>query len=347
MTIILADAVAHALLLEDVLGESGEREGGLCLKAVNQDMGAPTSSLRTISGNLASPPDGGWLNAFDGFTYSNCQRTDLENAPPGVGVFWPAVFSPAGHVTTWLGIDSFGLGWHVTTDELYPGSRSRITTQDLTRSRRGVGPAGWTETWAGTPYDTIDTEETEIMGAAQTIIDIITNHTQAVANNLQAWVNSYIDQKFAWLDADLRTVVRRERAKLYFDAGPDGTTPETQSRRAVVAKLNTGFVYTLNADPAQRAGQLGSLRATHYLLIDEAEYYEGLATRQFDNMIEMANSHIRRIAAEVLRQMSDAGPAIASTMAFPPQDGPYAGSIPNPVLLGYEPSLVTPGDHAA
>ena len=64
-------------------------------------------------------------------------------------------------------------------------------------------------------------------------------------------------------------------------------------------KITDGFIYPLNPDPVARVGQVNSMRNTHYLLVDAAEKFEGLPTAQFDNLVEMANGHLRRLAAAV------------------------------------------------
>jgi hypothetical protein len=107
----------------------------------------------------------------------------------------------------------------------------------------------------------------------------------------------------------IRVAVRREeRARLYYDAGSTGVEfTEDTSPRAIAAKVTAGFIYPLNPDPQARQGQVASLRRTHYLLIDGAEVFEGLPTAQFDNLIEMANGHLRRLAVAV-RDVADAEP---------------------------------------
>jgi hypothetical protein len=110
----------------------------------------------------------------------------------------------------------------------------------------------------------------------------------------------------------IRVGIRREgRARLYYDAGPTGVEfNEHTSPRAIAAKITAGFIYPLNPDPAERVGQVNSMRNTHYLLVDAAEKFEGLPTNQFDNLVEMANGHLRRLAIAV----RDVGDAEAGTV---------------------------------
>jgi hypothetical protein len=128
----------------------------------------------------------------------------------------------------------------------------------------------------------------------------------------------------AHIDASTERVkeaIRRDsRARLYFDAGLDGLTPESASNRAMAMRVTSGFIYPLASNPADRAGQVKSLRGhtgVHYLLIDKNEAFEGLATAQFDNLIEMANGHIRRIGADVLHQLD--GSEIPETTSTEPR----------------------------
>lgn len=126
-------------------------------------------------------------------------------------------------------------------------------------------------------------------------------------------INAHIDAQVANLLVGIR---REARARLYFDAGPTGSLPEANATRYIVAKLTDGFVYPLNPDPSARAGQLLSLRQTPYELIDAQEVAVGLATDRFNNLLEMANGHIRRIAAEVIRQ-TNGGPTPPVTSTVP------------------------------
>jgi hypothetical protein len=116
----------------------------------------------------------------------------------------------------------------------------------------------------------------------------------------------------------IRVAVRREgRARLYFDAGPTGREfTEDSSPRAIAARVTVGFIYPLSPDPQARQGQVASLRNTHYLLIDGAEVFEGLPTAQFDNLVEMANGHLRRIAAAI-SEYESADPKIPVTLTAP------------------------------
>lgn len=131
---------------------------------------------------------------------------------------------------------------------------------------------------------------------SQAEVDAIKAHIDAKANEINAHTDAILSQ--------LLTAIRREaRARLYFDAGKDGSVTEANATRFIAAKVTDGFIYPLNPDKTARAGQLVSLRATHYLLIDALEVAEGLPTDRFDNLIEMANGHVRRIATEVVRQL--------------------------------------------
>ena len=129
----------------------------------------------------------------------------------------------------------------------------------------------------------------------------------AKANEVKAHIDARV--------GNLLTALRREaRARLYFDSGPSGTISEANATRFVVAKVTDGFIYPLNPKATERAGQLASLRSTHYLLIDAAEVAEGLITEHFNNLIEMANGHLRRIATEVNRQVEGGTtPAVTGT----------------------------------
>jgi len=128
------------------------------------------------------------------------------------------------------------------------------------------------------------------------------------------------------------TGIRREgRARVYYDAGPNGTEYTYQtSPRVVLAKVTDGFVYPLNPDPTARAGQINSLNNTPYLIVapggQELDHPNGLASYQFDNMIEMANGHLRRIAAAV-KEFDEASPVIPVTPT-----APRDGVIPTRVL---------------
>ena len=119
----------------------------------------------------------------------------------------------------------------------------------------------------------------------------------------------------------LKTGIRRDaRARLYFDSGVDGKTPESQATRAIAARVTEGFIYPLNPNPAERAGQLESLRGktgVNYLLIDKDEAFEPLPTKQFNNLLEMANGHLRRIAAEVARQVAGGAAPVATPATLP------------------------------
>lgn len=134
----------------------------------------------------------------------------------------------------------------------------------------------------------------------------------------------------AKLDSMLSGIRREARGRLYFDAGNAGTLTEAQATRFVIAKVTDGFIYPLNPDPAARAGQLVSLRATPYQIIDAAEVAVGLDSHKFNNLIEQANGHLRRIGAEVLRQQNGGvtpavtpttvlGAASATPVLVPPQ----------------------------
>jgi hypothetical protein len=129
--------------------------------------------------------------------------------------------------------------------------------------------------------------------------------------------------------ASVRTVVRREeRARLYYDAGPNGMLVEAQATRAIAAKLTAGFIYTLNSNATLRAGQVTSLKNSHYLLIDSDEVFEGLATSQFNNLLEMANGHLRRIGAEVVRQSMNPGTTPSTTSATAPSGVSPTAALP-------------------
>lgn len=163
--------------------------------------------------------------------------------------------------------------------------------------------------------------DTMLAGGTGTQIEIEDTLSAAEVNQI---TNAIADS-----EARIKTAIRREsRGRLYFDAGVDGLTPEGESQRAVVAKLTSGYIYPLNADPALRVGQVASLRNTHYLLVDSLEVFEGLPTEQFENMLEQANGHLRRIAAETARQV-DNGETPPSTPATVPD-----GINPTPALAG-------------
>jgi hypothetical protein len=123
------------------------------------------------------------------------------------------------------------------------------------------------------------------------------------------------------------TAIRRDaRGRLYYDAGDHGQYTADNSPRAVVAKVTDGFIYPLAEDANVRTGQVNSLRATPYLLIDKDEQFVGLLTEQFENMVEMCNGHLRRIAQAVLN-----APVVPATtdIAVPTEINP------TPVLKGY------------
>lgn len=124
-----------------------------------------------------------------------------------------------------------------------------------------------------------------------------------------------------------QAVTREGRPRIYFDSGTDGKTSYDQATRVALVKVETGYIYPLNSDPAGRASQLASLRQTPYLLIGlgEGDHPNGLPTAQFDNLIEAANGQLRRIAAEVIRQQT-AGAAAVTPATTP------AGTTPTPVL---------------
>ena len=86
----------------------------------------------------------------------------------------------------------------------------------------------------------------------------------------------------------VNSTIRREgRARLYQNA---------ETGHIVAAKVTSGFWYPLNTDPELVKGQIASLRMTHYLLIAADEVVEVLPAEQFDNLKEMADGHLRRIA---------------------------------------------------
>lgn len=155
---------------------------------------------------------------------------------------------------------------------------------------------GFTKTTLGTPT-TAGAHLSPAPAPAPAPAPRRTDDDEMISADAQAWLNglgtTIINQ--------VKVAVRREgRARLYFDAGPTGKEfTETTAVRAVAAKVTDGFLYPLNPDPQARVGQVNSLRNTHYLLIDAAETFEGLPTGQFNNMIEMANGHLRRLAAAV------------------------------------------------
>lgn len=188
---------------------------------------------------------------------------------------------------------------------------------------------------AGGDVTPFDPEEAEIMGAAQDILDAIERaRVDAVGrqdNTIIPTLNSVsqaVGQISGYADA-VKAAVRKEgRGRLYFDSGLTGAEyTEATSPREMVAKVTDGFIYALNGDPVARQGQINSLRTTHYLLIDAAEVAEGLPTAQFNNVIEMANGHLRRIAAEVVRQMAPGAETAETTYTVVPN-----GVDPTPVL---------------
>jgi len=135
----------------------------------------------------------------------------------------------------------------------------------------------------------------------------------------------------AKLDSVLTGIRREGRGRLYFDAGNAGTLSEAQATRFVIAKVTDGFIYPLNPDPTARAGQLASLRATPYQIIDAAEVAVGLDSHKFNNLIEQANGHVRRIGAEVIRQQNGgATPAVTPTTVL-------GAASPTPVLVPQQP----------
>ena len=165
---------------------------------------------------------------------------------------------------------------------------------------------------------------------SQAEVDAIKAHIDARANEVKAHGDAKANEVKAHVDArvgNLLTALRREaRARLYFDSGTTGTLTESSATRFVVAKVTDGFIYPLNPDAAARRGQLESLRSTHYLLIDAAEVAEGLITEHFNNMLEMANGHLRRIATEVNRQVEGGTtPAVTGT-------APRGTALPTRVL---------------
>lgn len=154
---------------------------------------------------------------------------------------------------------------------------------------------------AATPPAIIRTDDDEMLS---------TQAQDFLRNLITGQINAAVDL--------IRVGVRREgRARLYYDAGPTGIEfTELTSPRVIAAKITDGFIYPLNPDPVERTGQVNSMRNTHYLLVDAAEKFEGLPTAQFDNLVEMANGHLRRIAAAIAEYES-AEPKISVTLTAP------------------------------
>jgi hypothetical protein len=248
-----------------------------------------------IKGNVNSDSPGSYQNAIDGWTRCPVSRRHAygpDRSAPAGSVGYATSPSGAGHVWINLGDDEV-----VSTDTPVAGSIGVTTVGELER-RMSIGVLGWTDWFLG--HDLAITSPAGDVGE---------------------------DDMSAAEVEDIKNAIRREgRARLYFDAGVDGKIPENQSRRAVAAKVTDGFIYPLLDDPVQRAGQIASLRTTGYLLIGEPERWIPLRTEQFNNMVEMCNGHLRRIAAEVVRQL--AGGATPPTTPATPR----GTSLPTRVL---------------
>ncbi|MFC7430961.1 MULTISPECIES: M23 family metallopeptidase [unclassified Agrococcus] len=134
-----------------------------------------------------------------------------------------------------------------------------------------------------------------------------------------------INNKVDAVQATVNAIKKDTRARLYYDAGVNGTTPESQSSRAVAACVETGFVYPLNSDPAARPGQVTSLKA-NYHLVDPDETFKAMTTDRFNNMLEHANGHIRRIAAETKRQIGGGTAPVTTTVQ------PIGAASPTPAI---------------
>lgn len=199
---------------------------------------------------------------------------------------------------------------------------------------------GSTSDWAGGGGTPIEQDDDEMLSleAQQWMERMVHDQVDAVMRDVeipQRIVPQVTDSVVPQINQSLNTIteaikvgIRREaRGRYYFDSGLTGTEyTELTAPRAVIAKVTDGFVYPLNADPNLRQGQVTSLRNTHYLLIDAAEVAEGLPTAQFNNLLEQANGHLRRLAAEVVRQIQG-GETPAYTVATVP-----ANVNPTPAL---------------
>lgn len=241
---------------------------GLCENFVWNGFGAPVVI-----------PAGGYATALQGWVNTRGKNPSLSNCPIGAPVYFTG---PKGHVCFYKGGGVVRSTVDGSTEGLVQDMPVTTITSPRGWNRRLLG---WGSDIFGYPITFTQTDQEDEMSQAD--IDAINAHT---------------DTQIAALATDLR----RERAHLYFDAGADGKTTFANATRVVLINVHAGFIYPLNPNPAERAGQLSSLEVTAYPITapgtQEIAHPQGLPTTQFNNMIEMANSHLRRLAAEVVRQ---------------------------------------------
>lgn len=111
-------------------------------------------------------------------------------------------------------------------------------------------------------------------------VEQIKKHIDAQAKATQ----EYVDTRAAQIEWRMR---REVRGSLFFDGGETGHehTFDT-SPRVVVLNSGTGFILPLQSDPAARAGQLSSIRASGYKYIDQNDVPTGMPSAQFLNAIK-------------------------------------------------------------